>query len=177
MSKFLGGCCVLGVTYWNTRNTFCRTSTASPARCCGIVGYLGSKDAHAVLLDGIRLLQNRGYDSCGISTISPDHKLFTTKFASQGTTYDSVDLLTQHAPQVRFVQPLLGRACPLTVFYSTLKKKLLFLINIIDHRHIYVTSSFVSYMFSFYVNSDIKTLFKKFALELRLLPLEPCPES
>ena len=36
---------------------------------CGIVGYIGKKDAVPILLDGLRRLEYRGYDSAGISTI------------------------------------------------------------------------------------------------------------
>ncbi len=34
---------------------------------CGIVGYLGPRDATEVLLDGLRRLEYRGYDSAGIA--------------------------------------------------------------------------------------------------------------
>lgn len=34
---------------------------------CGIVGYIGDKLAHPVLLDGLRQLEYRGYDSAGIA--------------------------------------------------------------------------------------------------------------
>jgi glucosamine--fructose-6-phosphate aminotransferase (isomerizing) len=35
---------------------------------CGIVGYVGGRDATQVILDGLRILEYRGYDSCGIAT-------------------------------------------------------------------------------------------------------------
>lgn len=34
---------------------------------CGIVGYIGSKDAKTILLDGLRKLEYRGYDSAGMA--------------------------------------------------------------------------------------------------------------
>jgi len=37
---------------------------------CGIVGYIGENDANAVLINGLRKLEYRGYDSCGLATIS-----------------------------------------------------------------------------------------------------------
>jgi len=37
---------------------------------CGIVGYVGSRAADAVLLKGLRRLEYRGYDSAGIATIA-----------------------------------------------------------------------------------------------------------
>ena len=36
---------------------------------CGIVGYVGCKSAESVLISGLRRLEYRGYDSCGIATI------------------------------------------------------------------------------------------------------------
>jgi len=36
---------------------------------CGIVGYVGHRRADAVLLDGLRKLEYRGYDSAGIATL------------------------------------------------------------------------------------------------------------
>jgi glucosamine--fructose-6-phosphate aminotransferase (isomerizing) len=36
---------------------------------CGIVGYLGSKEASPIILDGLRRLEYRGYDSAGIATL------------------------------------------------------------------------------------------------------------
>ena len=45
---------------------------------CGIVGYTGNKPAEKVLLDGLKRLEYRGYDSAGFS-LSGDHKLLTVK--------------------------------------------------------------------------------------------------
>ena len=39
---------------------------------CGIVGYIGKKDALPVLLDGLKQLEYRGYDSAGVGVISDD---------------------------------------------------------------------------------------------------------
>ncbi|MGA3169801.1 MAG: glutamine--fructose-6-phosphate transaminase (isomerizing) [Chthoniobacteraceae bacterium] len=36
---------------------------------CGIVGYIGKADAAPILLDGLRRLEYRGYDSAGVATI------------------------------------------------------------------------------------------------------------
>lgn len=37
---------------------------------CGIVGYIGKREAQDILLGGLRRLEYRGYDSAGIATIS-----------------------------------------------------------------------------------------------------------
>jgi glutamine---fructose-6-phosphate transaminase (isomerizing) len=36
---------------------------------CGIVGYIGSKDSIPILIEGLRRLEYRGYDSAGIATV------------------------------------------------------------------------------------------------------------
>ncbi|WP_201220269.1 hypothetical protein [Halochromatium roseum] len=36
---------------------------------CGIVGYLGKQDACAILLNGLRELEYRGYDSAGMAVL------------------------------------------------------------------------------------------------------------
>ena len=37
---------------------------------CGIVGYVGGSEAVAILIDGLRRLEYRGYDSAGIATLN-----------------------------------------------------------------------------------------------------------
>ncbi|MBT0666175.1 glutamine--fructose-6-phosphate transaminase (isomerizing) [Geobacter pelophilus] len=39
---------------------------------CGIVGYIGSQQAPPIILDGLKRLEYRGYDSAGICTIFAD---------------------------------------------------------------------------------------------------------
>ncbi|MEC8368386.1 MAG: glutamine--fructose-6-phosphate aminotransferase, partial [Bacteroidota bacterium] len=36
---------------------------------CGIVGYLGPQEAYPILIDGLKRLEYRGYDSAGIATL------------------------------------------------------------------------------------------------------------
>ena len=40
---------------------------------CGIIGYIGSKDVVPVLVDGLRRLEYRGYDSAGVALIEGGH--------------------------------------------------------------------------------------------------------
>ena len=42
---------------------------------CGIVGYIGNRDAYGVLINGLHRLEYRGYDSAGVALISADDKL------------------------------------------------------------------------------------------------------
>ena len=37
---------------------------------CGIVGYVGRREAEPLLLDGLRRLEYRGYDSAGMATVT-----------------------------------------------------------------------------------------------------------
>ena len=40
---------------------------------CGIVGYVGKSQAAPILLDGLRRLEYRGYDSAGVAIVDGDH--------------------------------------------------------------------------------------------------------
>lgn len=47
---------------------------------CGIVGYLGNKEAYPILIKGLKRLEYRGYDSAGIVVMKDhDFKLFKRK--------------------------------------------------------------------------------------------------
>ena len=37
---------------------------------CGIVGYVGEKQARDIVVEGLRRLEYRGYDSAGIAVIA-----------------------------------------------------------------------------------------------------------
>jgi glucosamine--fructose-6-phosphate aminotransferase (isomerizing) len=42
---------------------------------CGIVGYVGNKQVVPVIIDGLRKLEYRGYDSAGIAVVDEGHEL------------------------------------------------------------------------------------------------------
>ena len=49
---------------------------------CGIVGYIGNHEAYKILIQGLKRLEYRGYDSAGVALITDDGKLNVYK--SQG---------------------------------------------------------------------------------------------
>jgi len=58
---------------------------------CGIVGYIGKKEAYPILIKGLRRLEYRGYDSAGVALINGDCQLNVYK------TKGKVDNLTESA--------------------------------------------------------------------------------
>jgi glucosamine--fructose-6-phosphate aminotransferase (isomerizing) len=46
---------------------------------CGIVGYVGFREAYPILIKGLHRLEYRGYDSAGVATINEDGKLSVFK--------------------------------------------------------------------------------------------------
>ncbi len=59
---------------------------------CGIVGYIGKKQALFPLLEGIKKLEYRGYDSAGIATLERKGKVFIEKRAGKIRVLESVIL-------------------------------------------------------------------------------------
>ena len=56
---------------------------------CGIVGYIGQREAYPILIKGLRRLEYRGYDSAGVALLSNDGSLNVYK------TKGKVDNLTE----------------------------------------------------------------------------------
>ena len=42
---------------------------------CGIVGYIGQNDTYPVLIEGLKKLEYRGYDSAGVALINSQNQL------------------------------------------------------------------------------------------------------
>ncbi len=57
---------------------------------CGIVGYVGPRQAVDVVVQGLRRLEYRGYDSSGVAIISDDGVLQTAKKAGRIENLDKV---------------------------------------------------------------------------------------
>ncbi|MFN2507623.1 MAG: glutamine--fructose-6-phosphate transaminase (isomerizing) [Chthoniobacterales bacterium] len=63
---------------------------------CGIVGYVGRSEAAPILLDGLRRLEYRGYDSAGVSLLVDGEQVETRKCA--GRIADLGKLMTESPP-------------------------------------------------------------------------------
>ena len=46
---------------------------------CGIVGYIGNKDAYEIIINGLRRLEYRGYDSSGVALYNSELNVCKTK--------------------------------------------------------------------------------------------------
>jgi len=62
---------------------------------CGIVGYVGGQSALDVVVEGLRRLEYRGYDSAGVALVS-DGELFTERRAGKLANLDQA--LQEHDP-------------------------------------------------------------------------------
>ena len=63
---------------------------------CGIVGYVGPRRALPVLLEGLKRLEYRGYDSAGVALIV-DWKLLVQKAAPRALLRWFVSKIWTHA--------------------------------------------------------------------------------
>ena len=62
---------------------------------CGIIGVVGDTDSVSIIIDGLSILESRGYDSAGVATVSDAGAIVTTKFAS-GVAPDAIVKLREH---------------------------------------------------------------------------------
>src|SRR4030043_252857 len=46
---------------------------------CGIIGYIGSRPARQIVINGLKRLEYRGYDSAGLALVNGDTKIFKCK--------------------------------------------------------------------------------------------------
>ncbi len=67
---------------------------------CGIVGYVGRAEAAPILLDGLRRLEYRGYDSAGVAIVDAGHDIGIRKCAGRIASLGK--LITENPPSGSF---------------------------------------------------------------------------
>ncbi len=100
---------------------------------CGIVGYVGSLRADDVVLEGLRRLEYRGYDSAGIAVVTEgtvasakragklvqlETALFETALPASGTGIGHTRWATHGAPNDRNAHPHLTREQSIAVVHN-----------------------------------------------------------
>ena len=61
---------------------------------CGIVGYIGKKQAKPILINGLLKLEYRGYDSAGISTLE-ENKISMVKNKGRVSSLENIPEINQ----------------------------------------------------------------------------------
>ncbi|GJQ48137.1 MAG: glutamine--fructose-6-phosphate aminotransferase [isomerizing] [Candidatus Kuenenia stuttgartiensis] len=119
---------------------------------CGIVGYIGNKEAGKVLLDGIKRLEYRGYDSSGIACIENgilrcekavgevvelEHKLNANPIdANMGIVHTR--WATHGAPTVENAHPHMDCRCEIAVVHNGIIENYDYLTSYLEKRgHIF----------------------------------------
>jgi glucosamine--fructose-6-phosphate aminotransferase (isomerizing) len=57
---------------------------------CGIIGYIGGNTTPAILLDGLKRLEYRGYDSCGIAVVGDSGALYLKRVSGRVDVLDKL---------------------------------------------------------------------------------------
>ncbi|HCB35906.1 TPA: glutamine--fructose-6-phosphate aminotransferase, partial [Candidatus Azambacteria bacterium] len=64
---------------------------------CGIVGYIGKQEAAPILLEGLKALEYRGYDSAGIAVFSKKREILALKAVGKVASLEE-KILSQKKP-------------------------------------------------------------------------------
>src|SRR5690554_7015594 len=83
---------------------------------CGIVGYIGNRQAYPILIKGLQRLEYRGYDSAGIALINDNDNL--NLYKSKGKVADLVQFAEKND-----VSGTIGIAIILWATYGEQNKK------------------------------------------------------
>ncbi|HNW43208.1 MAG TPA: glutamine--fructose-6-phosphate transaminase (isomerizing) [Elusimicrobiales bacterium] len=62
---------------------------------CGITGYIGDKNAAEIIIDGLKRLEYRGYDSCGVAIVDAKNALYLRRVSGR---VDALDKLVAKEP-------------------------------------------------------------------------------
>src|ERR1035437_873425 len=82
------------------RGTASGRAAGRKTEMCGIVGYVGGREATPVLLDGLKRLEYRGYDSAGIAVVGNDGVVRVVR--SEGKLGNLTEKIAQDPPPGRF---------------------------------------------------------------------------
>ncbi len=66
---------------------------------CGIVGYIGHRDAYPIIVKGLKRLEYRGYDSAGVALFNDSNIVVKTK----GKVLDLEQLTAMHSTKGKFL--------------------------------------------------------------------------
>jgi glutamine---fructose-6-phosphate transaminase (isomerizing) len=128
---------------------------------CGIVGYIGEKNCVPILLEGLKRLEYRGYDSAGISIINPSEcKILKTKGKvadlEKLINGDNVDakLGIGHTRWATHGEPNYTNAHP----HSNSEKTLFLIHNGIIENYLSLKKGLVSEGYKFLTETDTETL-------------------
>jgi len=64
---------------------------------CGIVGYIGAQEAQEIIVEGLKRLEYRGYDSCGVAVLNPQGELLLSKKEGRISNLEA-ELKGEHLP-------------------------------------------------------------------------------
>ena len=65
---------------------------------CGIIGYVGTREAKPLLLEGLRRLEYRGYDSAGIALREDDALDYVRAVGNLRNLVDAAGTNGSHVP-------------------------------------------------------------------------------
>jgi len=72
---------------------------------CGIVGVVAECNAVPILIEGLRRLEYRGYDSAGLAVLTPEHQLARLRTVGKGA--DGVTVIQMPATASALQAPVL----------------------------------------------------------------------
>lgn len=67
---------------------------------CGIVGYIGNRDAYPIIIKGLHRLEYRGYDSAGVALLDGDKKLNIYKKAGKVSNLENFIAEKNHTGKI-----------------------------------------------------------------------------
>lgn len=152
---------------------------------CGIVGYIGNRQAQDVILDGLEKLEYRGYDSSGIAVLS-DETIVSAKFkgrlsvlheyTERNPIHGQVGIghtrwATHGAPSDTNSHPHLNKDSSIAVVHNGIIENYIALKEELQSRGYHFLSEtdteVITHLVDFYFNGDLLLAVKKAVARLR----------